>query len=94
MQFYAAPIVLLFSLTMVGLVGAESRKPVITFVTALWDVKRGDFITSQRSFESYYLRFYGELLETNNNLIAFGDAQLKQFTAAYRQPGNTIFIQK
>jgi hypothetical protein len=55
----------------------DNRKPVMTFVTGLWNIGR-DNLGSRfaRSFD-YYLSYYRELLQTDTNLIAFGDEQLK-----------------
>jgi hypothetical protein len=54
-----------------------NRKPVMTFVTGLWNVGRDNLGSKfARSFD-YYLAFYKELLQTDANLIAFGDEQLK-----------------
>jgi hypothetical protein len=55
----------------------------ITYVTGLWDIKRGDMNNDNynwnRSFDTY-LTFLDELLSTNLNFIVYGDSNLKQIT--------------
>lgn len=56
---------------------SKGNKPVTTIVTGLWDIKRG-LLTgrAKRSFD-YYLHFFEQLLNTETNLIIFGDKHLK-----------------
>lgn len=65
---------------------------MITLVTGLWDIGRGELSEGwSRSYEHYLNRFE-ELLKTDNNLIIFGDIELKEFVDQRRSENNTQFI--
>jgi hypothetical protein len=67
---------------------------MITLVTGLWDIGRGELKEGwNRSFD-YYLERFGELLSVDNNMIIFGDENLKSFVFKYRDESNTQFILK
>lgn len=66
----------------------------VTFVTGLWNVARGDMIIFKRSFD-YYLNYLRDVLHIKDNIIMFGDAELKKFVESNRQYQDNIhFIQK
>lgn len=66
----------------------------VTLVTGLWDIKRGDLGEGwSRSFD-YYLEKFSELLDTPDNMIIFGDAELRDFVFNKRNENNTIFIER
>ena len=64
----------------------------ITLVTGLWDLGRDSLSEGwSRSYE-YYLNKFSELLNTENNLIIFGDEKLRDFVFERRSKENTTFI--
>ncbi|WP_341226052.1 WlaTC/HtrL family glycosyltransferase [uncultured Arcticibacterium sp.] len=66
----------------------------VTLVTGLWDIKR-DALTEgwSRSYE-FYLEKFGQLLEAPNNMIIFGDKNLRDFVFNVRTEENTQFIER
>ena len=67
---------------------------MITLVTGLWDIGRGNLNEGwNRSFD-YYLEKFKELLQIDCNLIIFGDNNLEEFVFKYRNPTNTKFINR
>ena len=65
---------------------------MITLVTGLWDIGRGDLNEGwSRSF-NHYLEKFSELLKVKNNMIIFGDQELKDFVFKYRDEKTTQFI--
>lgn len=65
---------------------------MITLVTGLWDIGRGNLTEGwSRSFE-YYLSKFDELLKIDCNMIIFGDSELEKFVKQRRQEKNTQFI--
>jgi len=66
----------------------------ITVVTGLWNIKR-DGLTEgwSRSYE-HYLSKFEQLLSIPNNLIIFGDSELKEFVFSRRNKTNTFFIER
>lgn len=69
--------------------GTASR----TYVTGLWDLKRGELESRdfKRSFQTY-LDYFKTLLQTHDNLIVFGEPQLQQFVQTHRPRNNTLFV--
>jgi hypothetical protein len=66
----------------------------VTIVTGLWNIKRGELSKGwSRSYEEYLSKFE-ELLSIPNNLIIFGDSELKQFVFSRRNSSNTFFIER
>ena len=66
----------------------------ITLVTGLWNIGRGNLNEGwSRSYEHYLDRF-SELLKVENNLIIFGDKELKDFVFKFRKEENTQFVLK
>ena len=65
---------------------------MITLVTGLWNINRGELNEGwSRSFE-HYLNKFEELLRVENNLIIFGESELEDFVWKRRKPENTQFI--
>jgi hypothetical protein len=65
----------------------------VTLVTGLWDLRRDSLETGwARSFEGHYLKKFEELLSLEENLIIFGDEELKEFVFSRRDKQNTQFI--
>jgi hypothetical protein len=65
---------------------------MITLVTGLWDIGRSNLDEGwSRSYQHYLDKFY-ELLKVNNNLIIFGDQELKDFVFKHRTEENTQFV--
>lgn len=66
----------------------------VTFVTGLWDIKRGDLDQNwSRSYENYLEKF-SELLSMDNNMIIYGDSDLESFVWSRRKKHNTQFIKR
>lgn len=64
----------------------------ITLVTGIWDIGRGELTEGwSRSFQ-HYLDKFEQLLKVEENLIVFGDEELKDFVFKYRTSENTQFI--
>jgi hypothetical protein len=65
---------------------------MITLVTGLWDIGRGELSDGwSRSYE-YYLDKFSQLLKVENNMIIFGDQRLREFVFQNREQHNTQFI--
>ena len=65
---------------------------MITLVTGLWDIGRGELSDGwSRSYE-HYLDKFSQLLKVENNMIIFGDKRLKEFVFQHREEHNTQFI--
>jgi hypothetical protein len=63
-----------------------------TLVTGLWDIGRGDLQEGwSRKFETYLDRF-SELLESDIDMIIFGDKNLEKFVFERRKKENTQFV--
>lgn len=66
----------------------------VTLVTGLWNIKRDQLAEGwSRSYE-HYLQKFSELLETDCNLIIYGDADLRSFVFERRKEHNTQFIER
>lgn len=67
----------------------------VTLVTGLWNIKRDSLGEGwKRGFEEHYLPKLEQLLQVEENLIIFGDAELESFVSARRKPENTLFIKR
>lgn len=65
---------------------------MITLVTGLWDIGRGNLSEGwSRSFE-HYLNKFEQLLQIDCNMIIFGDKELQDFVSSKRNNSNTQFI--
>jgi hypothetical protein len=65
---------------------------MITLVTGLWDIGRGDLNEGWSRSYQHYLDRFKELLSVDDNLIIFGDQELKTFVYQHRNESNTQFI--
>lgn len=66
----------------------------VTLVTGLWDIGRDSLKDGWSRPMSHYLSKFQELLLVENNLIVFGDEDLKNFVFKFRKEENTQFIIK
>lgn len=64
----------------------------ITLVTGLWNIKRDELADGWSRTFSHYLEKFEQLLKVENNLIIFGDEELRKFVSERRNPENTQFI--
>jgi hypothetical protein len=64
----------------------------ITLVTGIWDIGRGELTQGWSRPYQHYLDKFEKLLEVEENLIIFGDEELKEFVFARRDTSNTQFI--
>ena len=65
---------------------------MITLVTGLWDIGRGDLSEGwSRSFD-HYLSKFEQLLNVDCNMIIFGDSELEEFVNQKRSINNTQFV--
>ena len=70
----------------------QNKNAKITLVTGLWDIKRGELTEGwSRSYE-HYLEKFKELLDVPNNLIVFGEEELRAIVFQKRTAANTQFI--
>ncbi len=65
---------------------------MITLVTGLWDIGRGELNEGWSRPFSHYLEKFKQLLQVDNNMIIFGDKELEEFVTKHRKPENTQFI--
>lgn len=66
----------------------------LTLVTGLWDIKRDLLGDGWNRSYNHYLDKFKQLLDVENNLIVFGDANLKKFVFTHRNETNTFFIER
>ena len=64
----------------------------ITLVTGIWDIGRGSLTEGWSRPYQHYLDKFEKLLEVEENLIIFGDEELKEFVFKRRNSNNTQFI--
>jgi hypothetical protein len=64
----------------------------ITLVTGIWDIGRGELTEGWSRSYQHYLDKFEQLLNVEENLIIFGDEELKEFVFKRRQQSNTQFI--
>ena len=65
---------------------------MITLVTGLWNIGRGDLSEGwSRSFD-HYLSKFEQLLQVDCNMIIFGDSELEKFVNERRSVTNTQFV--
>ena len=64
----------------------------ITLVTGIWDIGRGELTEGWSRPYQHYLDKFEKLLEVEENLIIFGDEELKEFVFKRRSSENTQFI--
>jgi hypothetical protein len=64
----------------------------ITLVTGLWDIGRTNLQDGWSRTYQHYLDKFEQLLRVENNMIIFGDEELKKFVFSIRNESNTQFI--
>jgi len=64
----------------------------ITLVTGIWDIGRGSLTEGWSRPYQHYLDKFEKLLEVEENLIIFGDEELKEFVFERRSSETTQFI--
>jgi len=64
----------------------------ITLVTGIWDIGRGSLTEGWSRPFQHYLDKFEKLLEVEENLIIFGDEELREFVFERRKPETTQFI--
>jgi len=64
----------------------------ITLVTGIWDIGRGELTEGWSRSYQHYLDKFEQLLKVEENLIIFGDDELKDFVFKRREQSNTQFI--
>ncbi len=65
---------------------------MITLVTGLWDIGRGELNDGWSRSYTHYLDKFSELLKMDSKMIIFGDSELKEFVFSVRDESNTQFI--
>jgi hypothetical protein len=66
----------------------------ITLVTGIWDIGRGDLTEGWSRSYQHYLDKFEQLLDVQENMIIFGDKELKDFVSKKRNELNTQFIER
>jgi len=66
----------------------------ITLVTGIWDIGRGELTEGWSRPYQHYLDKFEQLLDVEENLIVFGDEELREFVFRKRNESNTQFILK
>jgi hypothetical protein len=66
----------------------------ITLVTGIWDIGRGELTEGWSRSYQHYLDKFEQLLKVEENLIIFGDEELREFVFARRDASNTQFIHR
>jgi hypothetical protein len=64
----------------------------ITLVTGIWDIGRGELTEGWSRSYQHYLDKFEQLLKVEENLIIFGDEELREFVFKRRETSNTQFI--
>lgn len=64
----------------------------ITLVTGIWDIGRSELKEGWSRPYQHYLDKFEQLLKVDENMIIFGDENLKNFVFERRSPQNTQFI--
>lgn len=65
---------------------------MITLVTGLWDIGRGNLSEGWSRSYDHYLSKFNQLLQIDNNMIIFGDQELLEFVKQRRSDHNTQFV--
>jgi hypothetical protein len=66
----------------------------ITLVTGIWDIGRGNLTEGWSRSYQHYLDKFEQLLDVQENMIIFGDNELKEFVFKKRNESNTQFIER
>lgn len=64
----------------------------ITLVTGIWDIGRNDLTEGWSRPYQHYLDKFSQLLDAEENMIIFGDEELREFVFQKRNHENTQFI--
>jgi hypothetical protein len=65
-----------------------------TLVTGLWNINRDSLNEGWSRSYQHYLDKFSQLLAIDNNLIVFGDSELREFVFKHRRTENTQFIER
>jgi hypothetical protein len=65
-----------------------------TFVTGLWNIRRGDLTEGWSRTYEHYLEKFKELLKSDSNFIIYGDGELEDFVWSIRKKENTQFVRR
>ena len=66
----------------------------ITLVTGIWDIGRSDLTEGWSRSYQHYLDKFEQLLDVQENMIIFGDKELRDFVFTKRNESNTQFIER
>ncbi len=66
----------------------------ITLVTGIWDIGRGELTEGWSRSYKHYLDKFEQLLKVEENLIIYGDAELRTFVNERRPQETTQFIER
>ena len=66
----------------------------ITLVTGIWDIGRGNLTEGWSRTYQHYLDKFDQLLDVQENMIIYGDSELKDFVFKKRNESNTQFIER
>jgi hypothetical protein len=66
----------------------------ITLVTGIWDIGRSDLTEGWSRSYQHYLDKFEQLLDVQENIIIFGDKELRDFVFKKRNESNTQFIER
>jgi hypothetical protein len=66
----------------------------ITLVTGIWDIGRGELTEGWSRSYQHYLDKFEQLLKVEENLIIYGDEELREFVFSRRDASNTQFIHR
>ena len=66
----------------------------LTIVTGLWNIKRDELTEGWSRSYDHYLEKFSQLLDTDCNMIIFGDSDLESFVFTKRNHENTQFISR
>ena len=71
-----------------ALISRIEGKPVVTFVTSLYNIGREEHLgaASEAHFKN--------LLQTSSNLIVYGESSLKKYVSEHRAQKNTVFVEQ
>lgn len=70
----------------------ETNGGKLTIVTGLWDIGRDGLEEGWSRSYTHYLEKFRQLLQIEENMIIFGNEELKSFVETYRDGKNTQFI--
>ena len=72
----------------------NTQNNVITIVTGLWDIGRGELQEGWSRSYQHYLDKFQQLLQVDVNMIIFGDEELEKFVLDNRRDENTQFVRR